>query len=335
MSAALERRAETIKLARLLGVGPEDLPDLDEVDPDQIRLLRERATDRLFDASAGALGAVGAAARLVPSGISATIAERAFGPLLCARAAAAVDPAKAVDIARRLEPEFLADTAIELDPRRVAAILGAVPDSLAVPVARVLGRRGEHVTMGRFLAYVSDAAIVGAMGVLDDESMLRTAFVLEHKDRLDHAVALLPADRVPGVLRTASDLGLWAEALDLLDHLSEDRRGPIADTLASLDHEVIGQLVDTVCVHELWESLLPIVRLMAPPARARLAAAPAFHRPPVLSAIVAAAAASDLWRDLVPLLAALPDDLVAHVREDADRRGLIGELDAALAATPS
>ncbi len=138
--------------------------------------------------------------------------------------------------------------------------------------------------------------------------MLRTAFVLEHKDKLDHAVALLPPDRVPGVLERASELGLWAEALDLLDHLSEERRGPIADTLAGLEHSVIAELVAAVSAAGLWESLLPIVRLMSPEACARLAAAPAFHDPEVLAGIVQAAAAHDLWLDVVPLIEQLPGD---------------------------
>ena len=100
--------------------------------------------------------------------------------------------------------------------------------------------------MGRFLAFVPDRTIVGAMGELSDEAMLRTAFVLEHKDRLDHAVGLLPPDRLPGVLGRAAELGLWPEALDLIDHLSDERRGPIADVVAEQSVEVITGLVEAV-----------------------------------------------------------------------------------------
>ncbi|MGA8258122.1 MAG: hypothetical protein WB767_16255 [Nocardioides sp.] len=358
MSERLQNRAEVLKLARLLGVDVADLPALDDVPAASLAEFRNAATDRLFDESARTLGRVGAASKLVPSPIVATIAEKAFGPLLCARAAGAVDPSKAVDVARRLSPIFLADVAIELDPRRVAAIIAAVPDTLVVPVAEELGRREEHVTMGRFLAFVSDDAIVAAMGVLSDEAMLRTAFVLEHKDKLDHAVGLLPADRVPGVLERASELGLWAEALDLLDHLSEERRGPIADTLAGLSQSVVGELVTAVSQAHLWDSLLPIVRLMSPDACARLAAAPAFHDAAVLRSIVEAAAAQDLWLDVVPLIDHLPGErglgevLLAAITEAdlvatlvsaapvaaldaigryATRAGLTTELDAVLA----
>lgn len=332
MSARLEARAEVIKLARLLSADAEDLAFLEELPPAELRAFREHATDRLFDAGGRTLGRVASAARLLPSGLVATIAERAFGPLLCARAAGAVDTAKALDVARRLPAPFLADVTVELDPRRVAAIIAEVPEALVVPVAAELGRREEHVTMGRFLAFVPDHAIAAAMGALDDEAMLRTAFVLEHKDRLDHAIGLLPPERLPGILRTASALDLWPEALDLLDHLGEARRGPIADVVAEQDHDVVAALVAAVKDGGLWDSLLPVVRTMSPGHRERLAAMPAFHEPAILRDIIAAAATQGLWADLVPLLDALPDAVRATIPEIIGAVEPTGDLVATLTA---
>ncbi len=317
MSRRLEARAEVVKLARLLGTSEQQLTFLADVSPAALRTLREQATERLFDADAEAQRRIGAAAKVVPSGIAATIAERAFGPLLCARAAGAVEPAKAIDIARRLSADFLADVTVELDPRRVAAIIAAVPAELVVPVAAELGARGEHVTMGRFLAYVPDHAITAAMGALEDEAMLHTAFVLEHKDRLDHAVGLLPPERLPGILVRASELGLWPEALDLLDHLSEERRGPIADVVAAQDERVITELVEAVAAAGIWDSLLPVVRTMSDESRLRLAATPVFHRPAIMQAIIEAAARQGLWLDLVPLIDALPPEIFAEAAQIA------------------
>ncbi len=216
--------------------------------------MREGVTDVIFDASFQSLRRVAAGAKLLPSPLVATIARKSFGPLLCARAAGAVDPATAIEVAKRLPSGFLADVTIQLDPRRVAAIISRVPEDLVVPVAAELGRREEHVTMGRFLAYVPDESVVAAMAALTDEALLRTAFVLEHKDRLDHALGLLPPERLPGIIASASSLGLWPEALDLLEHLSDVRRGPVADQ----DAEVIEGLVATVSGAGIWENLLPL-----------------------------------------------------------------------------
>jgi hypothetical protein len=307
MSERLEARSEVLKLARVLSVEQRELEFLAELPSAELREFREQVTNRLFDSSSGLLSRVGAAAKLVPSGLVATIAQRAFGPLLCARAASAVDPAKAIDIVARLPPAFLTDAAIEVDPRRVAEIIAGVPQNVVVPVAAELGARGEHVTMGRFLAFVPDHAIVAAMEVLDDEALLRTAFVLEHKERLDHAIGLLAPERLPGILRRATELGLWPEALDLLDQLSDVRRAPIADIVAEQDQQVIAGIIDAVAEAGIWDSLLPVVGLMSDAARHRLAAVPAFHEPAVMSDILKAAAANDLWAELLPLVDALPE----------------------------
>jgi hypothetical protein len=313
MTARLETAAETLKLARLLGLGEDDLDFLDGVPPAELRQLRERVTDSLFDTGAHLLARLGAATKVLPSPLVASIAERAFGPLLCARAAGSVEPAKAIDVAKRLSPMFLADATIELDPRRVAAIIAGVPESLVVTVAAELGRREEYVTMGRFLAFVPDRSIAAAMGALSDEAMLRTAFVLEHKEALDNAVGLLPPERLPGVLGFASENDLWPEALDLIDHLSDERRGPIADVVAELDEDLVARLVAAVSEAGIWESLLPVVGTMSDEGRLRIASRPAFHEPRILREILESAAVSGLWVDLVPLLRALPADVLALI----------------------
>lgn len=321
MSETLEVRAELLKLSRLLGLGEGELDYLEGIPSAELRLLRESATERLFDDGAKMLGRVGAAAKLVPAGITATIAQKAFGPLLCARSAGMVDPGKAVDVAKRLPADFLADVVIDLDPRRVVDIIARVPAELVEPVARELGQRGEHVTMGRFLAFVPDHLIATAMGALDDEAMLRTAFVLEHKDRLDHAVGLLPPERLPGILKSAAGLGLWPEVLDLLDQLTEERLGPIADLVATQDAALVADLVQSVSEQGIWDSLLPVVRQMSDAGRAQIVTVPVFHDPRILQEIVEAAAAQGLWLDLVPLVNAVPDDVrrtVAAIAGDLD-----------------
>jgi hypothetical protein len=323
MSERLDARAEVLKLARLLDVKPDELSYLSALPSAELRELRGKATDRLFTSAPG-LARSAAAAKLIPSGLVATIAQRAFGPMLCARAAGGADTAKAIDVARRLPAGFLADVAVHLDPRRTAEIIAEVPEEVVVPVAEELGNRREHVTMGRFLAFVPDRAIAAAIGALDDETMLRTAFVLEHKDRLDHAIGLLPPERLPGIIDTAARLELWSEAFDLLAHVSDERLGPIAEVVADLPEDTVAALVGAVSADGLWETLLPVVRLMADDARVRVAAMPAFHENEVLADILRAATAEDadgLWVELVPLVEALPID--AHTR----MAGLVAELD--------
>lgn len=314
MSARLETQAEVLKLERLIGVEEGTFCFLEAVDAAELRDLRERVTDSLFDAGGPALAKLGAAAKLLPSPIVANICESSFGPLLSARAAASIDPAKAVEVAGRMSPGFLTDTTIELDPRRVARIIAGVPPDLVEPVATELGRRGEYVTMGRFLAYMPDETLAVAMASISDEALLRTAFVLEQKDRLDHALGLLEPDRIAGVLRCAAEEGLWPEALDLLGNISEERRAAIAEVLAGLGDDAITGLVTAASDAQVWDSLVPVVGAMSDDALGRIA--------PALTGLAP--------EHVRALLDAAPQDLVDAVEQAAQRVGLHEDFEAAV-----
>jgi hypothetical protein len=107
MSERLENRAEIVKLARLVAVDPAELGFLEALPSRALREYREDATEQLFEADAAMFRRIGAAAKLIPSGLIASIAERAFAPLLCVRATGAVETSKELDVLRRLPPEFV------------------------------------------------------------------------------------------------------------------------------------------------------------------------------------------------------------------------------------
>jgi len=109
--------------------------------------------------------------------------------------------------------------------------------------------------------------------------------------------------------------------LDLLDQLTEERLGPIADLVATQDEALVADLVASVSEQGIWDSLLPVVRQMSDAGRAQIVTVPAFHDPRILQEIVEAAAAQGLWLDLVPLVNAVPDDVrrtVAAIAGDLD-----------------
>jgi hypothetical protein len=226
MSAALDRRAEVVKLARLLGSDTEALAALEQVEADALRELRERVTEVLFEGHMGAFRRAVHASGLLPAGLSANIAERAFGPLLCARLAGLVGTQRAVDVAGHLTPDFLADVAVHMDPRRASEVIAGVPPELVREVASRLADRDEHVVMGRFAGHLSDDGLRMTFDVIDDDALLQIAFTLE--DGLDRAAALMPDGRMEGILRCADREDLWAEAFTLLEDLEPSRRRELA-----------------------------------------------------------------------------------------------------------
>jgi hypothetical protein len=231
MNDSLAARAEILKLARLLQRDPATLEYLQVVPPDDIRALREQVTDVLFTAHGQALARLATASRLLPIGLVATIGERAFGPILAARITGLLDPSRAVEMAARMPVSFLADVAIELDPRRASGVISRIPAERVAEITAELVRRGEHVTMGRFVGHLAPDAVVAAAEVMDDQALLHVAFVLESKDSICMLVGVLAPERLKGIARAAEGAGLWAEALDLLAHLDPEGQARFVSVL--------------------------------------------------------------------------------------------------------
>jgi hypothetical protein len=247
-----------LKLSRILECDPDRLAYLEELTPEDLRELRERVTETLWSDHNHTLGRLAAASRLLPAAVNAAIGERAFGPFVSARLASLLEPDRAVDVAGRLTPAFLADVAAQLDPRRASAVITRIPPPQIAAVTRELVARGEYVTMGRFVGHLSDDALSAALGESDDASVLRTAFVLEDKDRLGHMVAQLAPHRLAGLVHTAAEEELWLEALDLLDHLDEKWRSRIVASALDLDDDSLDSLAGAVIEHEMWREVLVI-----------------------------------------------------------------------------
>jgi hypothetical protein len=217
---SLEARAEVLKLARLLNREPATLCYLDAVPAGGLRELREQITEVLFASSGKTLMRLATASKLLPAGVVAVIAERAFGPLLAARVTGLLEPHRAVDVAAKLPPEFLADVAVELDPRRASKVIAAIPAPQVRLVTRELINREEYITIGRFVGHLPDASVRAALDVIDDAALLRIAFVLEHKDRMDDLLEFLGRQRFAGLIAAAASPDLWPEALDLLSRVN-------------------------------------------------------------------------------------------------------------------
>jgi hypothetical protein len=244
MSESLEVRAEILKLARLLQRDPGSLGYLDQVRAEDIRALRELATDRLFSAQGSTASRLATASRLLPPSLTASLAERAFGPLLSARIAGALDPDRAVEVAAKLSPAFLADVAIELDPRRASNVIARIPASQVAQVASELLRRDEYVTMGRFVGHIAPDALDATLKGMSAHELLHVAFVVEQKEALDGIVERLGTERLTSVLEAAADEDLWPEALSLFAGLSDARAAEVAQAAATGGYRIPEALID-------------------------------------------------------------------------------------------
>jgi hypothetical protein len=217
-------RAEVLKLARLLRRDPETLDYLERIDPDELRAFREQVTEMLFSAHAGALGRLAAASRLLPVGVTASVAERALGPVLTARIAGLLEPDRAVEIAAKLPRPFLADVAAEIDPRRAGAVIALIPPHQIADITGELVHRAEHVTIGRFVGHLTAEARQAALRMIDDVTALHVAFVVEDDFGLRQMFEDVPPERRPRLVDAAHRAGLMAELKHLIGRLEPPLR---------------------------------------------------------------------------------------------------------------
>jgi hypothetical protein len=258
VNEALATRAEIVKLARLIGREPDSLSYLESVPADEIRALRDHTTEVLFRANGSTLSRLAAASRLLPVGLVATLGERAFGPVLSARIAGLLEPSRAVEMAEKLPITFLADIAIDIDPRRAKDVIAGIPPRRIAEITRELARRQEYVTMGRFVGQMPDGSVAAGLAELDDAALLRVAFILEAKESLPDLVGLLPEERIDAIIDAAARENLWAEALDLLSRLSSEQRAEFAEQAGKHRQPVFDSLIRCARDFEMWQSLLPL-----------------------------------------------------------------------------
>lgn len=309
----LKSHAEVTKLARLLSEPPERLGYLERLRPDDIRLLRELATDAQYASDSARFQRIAFASRLLPVTLTALIAQKAFGPLLCARIAGVLDTDHAIALADRMPARFLADLAVELDPRRCSAIIAGMPPEQIAEVAEILGERGEYVAMGRFVGHMTGEAIEQSLAVIDDPALLRISYVLEGDEGLERVIALMSHDRLRSAIRAATDGDLWPEALDLLSRVSRRLAGRLGDIAAEEDDRVLAGMVRVAQSDDLWDAVLPVMRAMSDTGRRRFAELPSIHEPEVLSSVVRAAMLGEAWPDLLPLVPLLPREAQLRV----------------------
>jgi hypothetical protein len=304
----LKTHAEVTKLGRLLSEPPERLDYLHKLRPDDLRLLRELATDAHYASDGARFQRIAFASSLLPHPLTALIAQKAFGPLLCARIAGVLHTDHAIALADRMPADFLADLAVELDPRRCSAIIAGMPADQIAEVAEIMGKRGEYVAMGRFVGHMTNDAIEQSLAVLDEPALLRISYVLEGDDGLERVIGLMSTDHLRRTVRAATEHDLWPEALDLLGRVSAKLAGTLGDIAAEEDDRVLAGMVRTAQADDLWDAVLPVMRVMAEPGRRRFAQLPAIHEREVLSSVVRSAMLGDSWPDLLPLVPLLPRD---------------------------
>ncbi|WP_194837116.1 hypothetical protein [Nocardia sp. XZ_19_369] len=213
--------AQLTKLARTLGVPVDRLDYLADVPATDLRDFRFQIADLLFESQSGGLRKVAAAAKVIPAQIIAKLVARNRNALLAARMAAVLEPSHAVDVAKRLPVDFLAEVAPLLDARRSAYLIADLPTDTIVAVGKLLARRQDWITLGDLMAVISDDAARAAQAALDGTALLHAAYLVDDAEHLARLVALVSETKLAEMLRAAAEHDLWDEYRSTLDGLPD------------------------------------------------------------------------------------------------------------------
>lgn len=248
------------------------------------------------------------------------LAVHRLGPLIVARVAGLLSARKAAHIAQRLPAGFIAEVCAHIDPRYARDLISRLPPAKVVETARLMIAQGEYITMGRFVDFLPDDSISAVLSsVEDEEELVRIAYYVESRNRLDHVVRLMPRERLRKaillVLEPERDLML--QLMSLVFHVSYDLQHELAELAAEQEEAVLNQIVTATQAHDLWGDLLPVIALLSEDIQRKVCNLPLLREDRrVLEAILAAAEQQHLWRallPLVPLMDALMREAVADI----------------------
>lgn len=241
---SLHAHDEVLKLTHELQADPGTLDGLGVCDPGDLRRLRGLVGDALHDAHRPAFQRAASASALLPTALTARLAQTLVGPYLAARIAAEMPPDRSVKLATALEVDFLADVCLSLDPARVADTVRGMPDDRVLAVGLRLLERGEHVTLGKFVDVVSTTVLDDmAARITDPAALLRIATSIEARHRLDDLVRRVDDDRVAAMIAVAVARDATESLLTLLTHLGPRNRTRMAVMAVEAGPDVLEPLV--------------------------------------------------------------------------------------------
>jgi hypothetical protein len=328
-------KAELDKLCQTLDLEHEEIDFLESFPAEQLRGLRVSIYEMLFHEDRELFRRLGRVVSRMPAAAAVAASLRA-GPIVTARIAAELPARRVVEISTRLEPDFGADVVAHLDPRRTRDAIRALDVDWLIGIAHALIERGDFITPSRFVEFLSDDAVRALEEAVEDEgALLRIAFYIGSKNRLDHLINMLPDERIERLILQVADesQNLLSEFLSLLIHVSYALKRKLGDIAAAQDEDVLTAYVRAAHDQQLWADLLPVVASMSPTAQRKVVDLAILRDPDVQAGILRAADEHGLWSIVLPMIVLMDDDnraAVAAILADRPAAALAGAADAAL-----
>jgi hypothetical protein len=217
--------SEIDKLSATLGLDRPELAFLAEIPPQDLRRLRVSIYEHLFEQDRVVFERLAIGAIRLPPPLATKLAI-ALGPLIAARVALEIPQRKALEIANRVPIEFFADAAAYLDPRRLRDMIAQLDPDRLTAVGLELIRRGEFMTISRFIDFVTDEQVQAA------------------------------------IIETADGHDQWGLVLPMIRTMNGSNRDAVASIVAAMGPDTLARAADAALLGEHWDTLLDLATRM-------------------------------------------------------------------------
>lgn len=261
----LRQHAERLRLARLFEESPDRLDFLRELSAADLATLHAACRTVLLAPHRALYQRLAHVSKLLPTALTAAIAEHTLGPLLCARISAEMSVPRTAALCQHLSPPFMAAVTLHMEMSALADLAAALPLESLRSIARELVARGEFITLGELVDFLPPGITTRiAAEITSGEVMLRISMFIQSPARLQSMLEQLPLSELGAVARAAADssLGLLPLALSLLQRLTPIWQHRLIDTAISEGKATLTNLVLETDRQDLWSEALPFSALL-------------------------------------------------------------------------
>ncbi|CAM3848277.1 hypothetical protein [Smaragdicoccus niigatensis] len=307
MSEATDTQSELLKLARVLGEDVNALRFLEPIGWADLRKFRHLVMDQFFEAAEDRLNRLAEATKFVPNPVILKLAPKHIDPRMAAALSGVVDSEKALKLIPKLPPAFLAEAYTYVDARRAANLIAKTPVETTRRFMPILLERGEYITVGQILQYLTPGALKGVLPDFDDRSVLRVLEVAEGTKPFETIFSLLSDSRLGRILQTAREADLLDVAVEMYAAIGAKPRIRMTNIVAQQSDAVLDGFIEAVYRSNHLGLLLPALLEVNPGNLHRFAQARAFRKQEVIAALMDAAIREDMVAALLPILPRLSE----------------------------
>lgn len=315
----LRKQAECTKLARILYCPPEKLAFLQTLELSDLQKLLQSTQYFFQQHNRPLFQRLNTASNFFPASFIAFVAERTLGPLFCARIAMEMPIARAVEVARRFSPTFLASTAAYMETGRASEIAIALPLPHVLATAKELVAQQEFILMGNLVGLLPTFLIEAVLrDVQDGEALLRIAYFVENNQRLGDILEVLPTTQIRAIITAAADekVDLWPEAISLISLVPPNWQARLMNMSADEDDNTIDKMVHSIARYNLWHAILPLLHLLTEANRRRIVNQPSLQNKLFIQQLLQSTAQHELWQFTLPLIPFMEKNMMGLVASE-------------------